>query len=77
MINRIEQEKKGSRDDKSRKRVFGYEMAGKNKVKRPELVDCFLGPGDVIASSYSHRYVVTNDRSLRRAVIYLFPPVPR
>jgi hypothetical protein len=47
--------KNGNRDDKSRKRVFGYEMVGKKKIKRPELVDSSLGPGDVIASSYGRR----------------------
>lgn len=54
---------------KVRKKIFGYELVGKKKVKRPELVDCSHGPGDVIVSSYGRRYVVTDEGGLRRAVI--------
>lgn len=52
-----------------RKKVFGYELVGKRKVKRPELVDCSHGPGDVVISSCGRRYVVTDEGSLRRAAI--------
>lgn len=52
---------------KVRKTVWGYELVGKKKVKRPELADCSHGPGDVIVGHYGQRYVVTDEGSLRRA----------
>jgi len=56
--------------NKVRKTVWGYELVAKQKVVRPELVDCSHGPSDVVVSSCSRRYVMTDEGSIRRAEVY-------
>lgn len=66
--------------NKTRKTVWGYERVGgltgivsydgrdkfRQKILRPQLVDCSHGPGDIIIGHYGQKYEMQDDGSLRR-----------